>query len=264
MSWNIPMPDPPTSEDFDAKNKSVQFFFPADETVIFKAEDKLFRVHRFFLERDSEFFRGLFLCPPEKGGAEGKTEDKPIVLADVTAFEFLCLLKFLYNGMYKDGRNREEWIALLTISNRFFFNKIRKLSIAALTKLIPPLDPVERIALANKCEIPEWNEPAYVDLCVRNVPITDAEAEIIGISTAFLLMKAREEYRRRTINGNITFSCGHEIPGLACLQCTDSGYGHIRRAADTIKVRENARHERSQAISIVKAVFQPPSQLGMR
>lgn len=58
----------------------------------------LFRVHRFFLQRESDVFRTMFVCPPTQDGPEGLSDDKPIVLPEVTVAEFEGLLKFLYDG----------------------------------------------------------------------------------------------------------------------------------------------------------------------
>jgi hypothetical protein len=57
----------------------------------------LFRVHRFFLQRESDVFRTMFVCPPTEDGPEGRTDDRPIVLPEVTVAEFESLLKFLYD-----------------------------------------------------------------------------------------------------------------------------------------------------------------------
>ena len=55
-------------------------------------------MHRYFLERESEVFRGMFLSPPPQEGAEGQTDSNPISLPGVTKFEFESLLKFLCKG----------------------------------------------------------------------------------------------------------------------------------------------------------------------
>jgi len=149
---------------------------------------------------------------------EGKTECRPIVLPEVTSFEFRCLLQFLYDGMYESHRGQEEWIALLSISTRFHFDKIRTMSIKAVAELEPPLDPVERITLSAKYDIPQWLRPAYVDLCVRKIPLTDTEAEKIGLSDAFLLMKAREKYRVQATSDNIVYQCDHKVVA-SCSVC---------------------------------------------
>ena len=41
----------------------------------------------------------MFELPPgDSVTVEGKADNNPVVLPDVTAFEFECLLKFFYNG----------------------------------------------------------------------------------------------------------------------------------------------------------------------
>ena len=65
-----------------------------------QVERRLFRVHRHFLTRDSEFFRGLFACPVPPGeDAEGQTDTRPILLPGVTQHEFRCLLRFFYDRL---------------------------------------------------------------------------------------------------------------------------------------------------------------------
>ena len=49
--------------------------------------------------------------------------------------------------------------------------------VAALDAASPPLDPVERVFLAEKYAIPGWLRPAYVALCARPHALEDAEAE---------------------------------------------------------------------------------------
>lgn len=60
-------------------------------------ENCLFRVHRYFLERDSTFFRDFFQRTLSVTGM-GKTDDTAIKLQDVSRREFECLLHFLYHG----------------------------------------------------------------------------------------------------------------------------------------------------------------------
>ncbi|OCH91167.1 hypothetical protein OBBRIDRAFT_834423 [Obba rivulosa] len=175
--------------------KRSRFFLDDDELIIFKAEDTLFRVHRYFLERDSELFRGLFSCPPGKGGAEGKTEERPVELPGVDAFEFECLLDFLYDGMYaltSPARTIQQWMALLSISSRFMFDKIRAMTINALS---PRLDAMERIALSSQFDIPQWLKPALVDLCMREKPLSDDEGRRIGFETSLQIARARESFQ---------------------------------------------------------------------
>jgi hypothetical protein len=56
----------------------------------------LFKVHRFFFERDSEVFRNLLHCP--QPGADGRTKATAICPEDLTKDEFVTLLDFFYDG----------------------------------------------------------------------------------------------------------------------------------------------------------------------
>ena len=60
------------------------------------------------------------------------------------------------------------------------------------------LDPVDRIVLAVGHDVPAWLEPAYVELCTRENPLLEAEAQRLGLSTTLKLMCAREKIRANT------------------------------------------------------------------
>ena len=65
-------------------------------------ENTLFRVHRYFLERDSTYFKDFFQRELVMGA--GKTDRSAIILPDVSKREFECLLHFLYHGYVSSPR----------------------------------------------------------------------------------------------------------------------------------------------------------------
>lgn len=94
-----------------------------------------------------------------------------------------------------------EWSALLSISTRYAFDKIRERAIAALTPGPTPygthaIDPVDMVVLAVKHDVPQWLEPAYVVLCMREQPLEEDEGEKLGVIAAIRLAKVRERYWR--------------------------------------------------------------------
>jgi hypothetical protein len=89
----------------------------------------------------------------------------------------------------------QDWVALLSISTRYVFDAIRELAILEISKQVH--DPVKKISLANKYNIPHWLPLAYVELCKRPDPITDWEAEILGLRSVVRLARARELARDR-------------------------------------------------------------------
>ncbi|KIP04822.1 hypothetical protein PHLGIDRAFT_109062 [Phlebiopsis gigantea 11061_1 CR5-6] len=157
----------------------------------------LFRVHRHFLTRNSEFFRGLFACPVPPGeDAEGRTDANPIVLYGVTTQEFRCLLRFFYDSTYsKPVDTLEDWIALLSIATRYVFDRIRELAIIELSRQV--LDPVHKITLANQYDVSQWLPIAFTDLMKRPEPITEAEAESLGMRNVVRVARGRELAREK-------------------------------------------------------------------
>ena len=60
------------------------------------------------------------------------------------------------------------------------------------------LDPVDRIVLAAKHNVPAWLNPAYVELCTREDPLREEEVQRLGLITTWKLMCAREKIRAST------------------------------------------------------------------
>ncbi len=90
---------------------------------------------------------------------------------------------------------KEDLIALLSISSRFVFSKIREIVIDQIDKLDHDhtlIDPVQKVELSIKFDVPNWLVPAYTAICVREEPLTVGEAERMGIETAIKLASARE------------------------------------------------------------------------
>jgi hypothetical protein len=93
----------------------------------------------------------------------------------------------------------EDWVAVLSISTRFDFEKIRNRAIAEIDSgqhilrggSGAQLDPVTKIVLAEKHDVPQWFEPAFRALCQRAEPIDELEGEKLGIKVTTRLMEER-------------------------------------------------------------------------
>lgn len=171
-------------------------FYLQDELSVFLVDGVLFRVHRFFLQRESDVFRTMFVCPPTQDGPEGLSDDKPIVLPEVTVAEFEGLLKFLYDGGTSPSpfSTAEEWVRLLSIASRYGMERIRTRALHEL-EYLPPLDPIQKITLARKHNVQEWLLPSYVALCLRRQPLNVLEAVELGLETMVLIAMGRETVR---------------------------------------------------------------------
>ncbi|KAJ2922399.1 hypothetical protein H1R20_g14696, partial [Candolleomyces eurysporus] len=193
---------PPRDEPSPMKNHSKYFF--DDDLVIFKVESTLFRVHKYFLIKESEVFQSMFSCPPDAAGPEGQTADRPIVLPEVKVLEFEALLDVFYERGYRQEGPRiglpPTWVpkegCLLSVANRFGLEQIKDLAVNALGEEgLVKLDPVDKILLARQFDVSDWLQPAYVELCQRSKPLSTTEAGKLGAETAALIAHAREVYR---------------------------------------------------------------------
>ncbi|KAJ6457746.1 hypothetical protein C8R47DRAFT_1246932, partial [Mycena vitilis] len=146
-----------------------------DQITFFKVEGQIFKIHRHFLARDSIYFQELFAGPL---GDFGQRETEAIPLEGVGVAEFECLLDFFYNGMYRQsGFPLSQWIILLSISTRLGFDLLRAQAIQSIEESPTAFDPIDKLVLAIKYNIPEWLAPAYTALCQRNNCLEEWEAE---------------------------------------------------------------------------------------
>lgn len=70
-----------------APTRHDRFYFN-DGNIIFLVEDKLFKVHRYFLVRESPVFLDMFSMESD----EGQSDDMPILLERTKSLGFASLL----------------------------------------------------------------------------------------------------------------------------------------------------------------------------
>ncbi|KAF8491837.1 hypothetical protein F5888DRAFT_1619535 [Russula emetica] len=124
-------------------------FYFEDSQVVLQASHKKYKIHRYFLTRESEFFKDLFLLPQpeESAGVEG-ADDNPIVVPGTPTLEFENLLRFFYFGMHDDYTpSLTDWIAMLSISTRLIFEKVRERAIKEITARLDEIEAFELIGL---------------------------------------------------------------------------------------------------------------------
>lgn len=88
----------------------------------------------------------------------------------------------------------DDWIAMLSISTRLIFSKVRERAIKELTSCLEEINPFDLIGLAVKYDVQQWLKPAYRKIVTRHVLIAYEEAEKIPFLMTFMLMRSREKY----------------------------------------------------------------------
>jgi len=187
-------PTPPAeggsaSDSPDARDPT---YYLQDEMLVFSVENRLFKVHRRFLEKYSSKFRSIL----ESGSRKGKSNEDPIVLEDVTVKEFTSLLNFFYLGMFYRDILLEELTALLAISTRYDFKAIRSQVIEEISEEITSVAPVARISLDQQHKVGLWSHGAFVELCARSDPLEESEGQKLGLATTVKVLQARERYQK--------------------------------------------------------------------
>ncbi|KAJ7059164.1 hypothetical protein C8F01DRAFT_1026476 [Mycena amicta] len=188
----------------EGKSKRNARYYIEDTMSIFQVDDQLFKIHRHFLVKESDIFQMMFLCPPGPEGPDGSDDKRPIPLHGVTVSEFEALLDFFYTENFQHrSATLLQWIDLLSIATRYDFQRLRQCAIDAIDAgtrwHFDPgafeLNPIERIILAEKHDIPHWLPIAYQTLCERGSPLDAWEARRIGFEKTVLLARARELIR---------------------------------------------------------------------
>jgi hypothetical protein len=170
--------------------------------VILRVEGYLFRVHRFFLTRDSAFFRDKLPHPPPPGDfTKGSSDSNPIILEDASRVDFERLLWVFYNPKYSIYEaNLEEWTSILKLAHQWEFTEVKALALRELEELeIPAL---QKIIIYQTHSIDRnLLQDAYATLTVRDDPITIEEGRELGLETALQLARAREIARAPVFSG---------------------------------------------------------------
>jgi hypothetical protein len=99
-----------------------------------------------------------------------------------------------------------DWMAMLSISTRLIFEKVRSRAIKEITARLDEVDPFELIGIAVKYDVEEWLKPAYRRIVMRSGPITHPESLKVAFPMAVMLMRSRELYR--TVYGNSLLKYG--------------------------------------------------------
>ena len=94
------------------------------------------------------------------------------------------------------GLTLQQWIGILSASTRLECDKIRERAIQEIHQHRPRIDPIEKIALAQKYDVQEWYTPSYAAICQRPQPLNPEEGMKLGLTTAILLAQAREAARQ--------------------------------------------------------------------
>ncbi|KAH7096686.1 hypothetical protein BKA62DRAFT_490585 [Auriculariales sp. MPI-PUGE-AT-0066] len=132
-----------------------------DGSIVIQVGDVLFKPHRSVLAAESEIFSGMFEAVAP--GSDG-TEEKPLVLQEVEAPAFACLLAMIYTpwSEKRSAMTTEDYIAVLRLAHKLRFTGVHEI----VSDLLPPRLSIEqRLQLAiSDAGVDQWGQLAFTEL----------------------------------------------------------------------------------------------------
>lgn len=185
------IPSTPSSLTVPITRHKGYFIHEADLTI--RVENYMFRVHRFFLERESAYFR-LRLDNSTRPDRDppGSSESNPLVLDEATSDAFACFLWVFYNPKYSlYNATPDQWSLILDLAQKWDFKQVEQLCIRELERL--DLSPVDRIHIYQRHNLDETLLiDSFENLTTREDPIGVEEGLKLGLKTSIQIAHVRE------------------------------------------------------------------------
>ncbi|KAL0567948.1 hypothetical protein V5O48_014044 [Marasmius crinis-equi] len=244
----------------DSVEKHLKYQFE-DANVSFIVEDRIrFDVHRFLLQRDSEFFKRVLSSRPN-------SPDGTYSVPGLDIHQFESLLDFFYEGMYcisPISTPIESWINLLSVSTIFAFPRARQHAIDAID-LCQSSDgsntvgPARMIHLVNLYGVEKWLGPAYLALAERDEIVSADEAGMIGMTGLLVIMTARETRFKETIRRISLDKCSGESedPQILGSDWSVDDTGVTGEATEETTLVETSIRSALQTISLTSSTSPP-------
>ncbi|KAJ2918302.1 hypothetical protein MD484_g2113, partial [Candolleomyces efflorescens] len=183
-------------------DEDAEYFW---DFVLLSCEGRVFRVPKYRFISDSEVFATKFGLnsdtPSDPSDAfevvnEAQPTPNAVIELDVSANDFRNFVKALYPRYPEQSLelSKEEWLSVLRLSTKWYFNDFRKRAIDNLTAL--NLDPVEKVDLGTQFNVSSWLKSGFCELVKRTDIITVEDARRIGLETAIKVYGIRDEWNK--------------------------------------------------------------------
>ncbi|KAK0241320.1 hypothetical protein EDD85DRAFT_395680 [Armillaria nabsnona] len=182
--------------------KKHEAYYIKGGDVYFLVEECMFRVHRYFFERESSKFRQMFSGPTSPGKEpEGSSASTAFKLGDITAEDFGHFLWIFYNPKHSlYDASTAVWVTILRTAYDWLFPEVKALGIRELER--KTINLVDRIILYQECKVdPSLLVQLYAKLCSRDDPPSMEESVRLGVETTARIFRARERLRSSSLDG---------------------------------------------------------------
>ncbi|KAI6115849.1 hypothetical protein F5141DRAFT_1187318 [Pisolithus sp. B1] len=173
-----------------------------DMTIL--VENHLYRIHSYFFERESLFFRQKLMAGPSEDGEDRpSTESNHYTLEDVKSEDFARFLWVFYNPKYSlYEAPLDVWLSILRLATRWGFNNVKELTVRELEKL--EIECVDKISIYHEYNISKlYLIPSYITIVKRDKPLSFTEGVKLGMETVLRVADARERARQRASESGV-------------------------------------------------------------
>ncbi|CAE6414206.1 unnamed protein product [Rhizoctonia solani] len=168
----------------------------SDGNIELQTTDQTFWVHEYHLNKFAVFAN---LIQAAKSSAATDPGCRIVITCDrkTKGEDIYNTLKVIY-ASHIDGIpdfDSSTLASTLRIASTFDYPVLRKFAILKLDGMNLPA--IERIQLSDEFSLSSWETPAFTELCSRKEPISQAEAEILGMARFVEIARIRETERTR-------------------------------------------------------------------
>ncbi|PBK86875.1 hypothetical protein ARMGADRAFT_1085994 [Armillaria gallica] len=182
--------------------KKHEAYYLKGGDIYFLVDECMFRVHRYFFERESSKFRQMFSCPTPPGKEpEGSSPSSAFKLSDITSEDFAHFVWVFYNPRHSlYDASTPVWVTILRLAYDWSFPEVKALAIRELER--KTINLVERIILYQECKVDQsLLVPLFAKLCSRDDPLSTEESVRLGVETTVRIFQARERLRSSSLDG---------------------------------------------------------------
>ncbi|CAE6414152.1 unnamed protein product [Rhizoctonia solani] len=168
----------------------------SDGNIELRTTGQTFWVHEYHLNKFTAF---ATLIQAAKSSTASDLGHRIIVACDkkTKGEDIYNTLKVIYASHIDGVPDFDSSImsSTLRIASTFDYPALRKFAISKLEGM--KLSAIERIQLSDEFSLPTWETPAFTELCSRKKPISQVEAEVLGMARFVEVARIRETERTR-------------------------------------------------------------------
>ncbi|CUA74212.1 hypothetical protein RSOLAG22IIIB_11053 [Rhizoctonia solani] len=185
----------------NAPELDSEFAYP-DGNIELQTSTHIFRVHEFQLAKFVKIAE-LIRQARERGDVTANPERR--VKVNIQCTGKLCprdirhTLRVIYSS-FVSGHTPPSFegailVSTLRVATLYQNPDLRSFAISQLQSRFA-LTPIHRIALSDELSIPDWEAPAFLELCRRSESLSQKEASVLGVARTVEIARLREAEQR--------------------------------------------------------------------